>query len=162
MNASDKLDALLARARGSVVQKKPWASWTEAERLRAAADAMLACAAEIQAAYNEQKRGEVNWRLSLDDVSSIFRVAQSFKHKADVWEWQQDPLVAQRLRSGLSCDNVDGVPMRPTVPACGFATPHDLPAGFPRPCLFWSEMATDFLQTRRGARGGVDDHRGVD
>lgn len=162
MKTHDHLTALVEKARKSVVQKKPWASWSEAEKLRAMADAMTSCAAEIQAAYHEQQNGEVNYRLSRDDVTSITRVALSYAHKADVWDWQQDPLVAQRLRAGLSCDNVEGLPPRPTAPKTGLATPHDLPRGFPELCLSWTEMATEFLNTRRGVRGATDDARGVD
>jgi hypothetical protein len=164
MNIHEPLSALLERAGKAVVQKKPWASWTEAERLRSMADAMVSCAAEIQAAYDEQKRGLVNWRLTLDDVSRVTRVALSYRHRADVWEWQQEPLVAQRLRAGLSVDNVDGVPPRPTVPPTGIVTPHDLPPGFPELCLSWSEMATEFLSTRRGKREVSDgpDRRDLD
>lgn len=162
MKASDKLSALIETARKGVVQKKPWASWSKLEQLRADADALMACASEVRAAYQEQLNGEVNWRLTRDDVSRITRVALSLQHTADVWEWQQHPGVAQRLRSGLSFDNVEGLPPRPIVPECGLATPAELPAGFPQRCLSWSEMATDFLQTRRGVRGGADDARGLD
>lgn len=146
---------------GAAMKPRRTEQMTRSEQLRSTADAMLGVAAEVQRAYDEQRNGGVNWRLSRDDVTAIARVALTLQHDADVWDWQQDPLVAQRIRSGLSVDNVDGLPARPPAPRFGRASARDLPQGFPSFSLSWSEMATEFLSTRRGARGG-DDARGID
>ena len=163
------LRSIIERARAAVLRTKP--ENTRSAELHRLANALLGVAAEVQAAYQEQLDGKVNWRLSADDWQTISAIAQWIEYAALEWDWQQDPLIAQALRSGKPVEErrpntdemrpVEGMPARPRKPKCMRKTLENLPAGFPELSLSWSEMATEFLSTRRGARGG-DDARGID
>lgn len=170
MKRPDDLQAVIERARQAVRKTKP--EQTRSAGLHYVADVLLGVAHEVRAAFDEQRQGIVNWRLSFEDVERISSVAQWAKYAAHEWDWQQNPEISQAQRANRPVEErvpnsdewraVEGMPARPCKPKCQRRDVNELPVGFPKMSSSWSDMATDFLQTRRGARGSVDDVRGVD
>src|SRR5690606_37488697 len=164
------LRAVIERARTAGKSTKP--DMSRSAGLHGVADVLLGVAHEVLAAYDEQCAGVVNWRLCRDDAVRISSVAEWGKHEARTWDWEQAPEIAPALRSGRPVEErkpnsdemrpIEGMPARPRPPKCPRRGPAELPVGFPKLSTSWSEMATEFLNTRRGARGGGEDARGID
>lgn len=167
---SPDLRAVIERARAAVRTTKP--DMSRSAGLHGVADILLGVAHEVRGAYAEQQAGLVNWRLSAEDVERISSVAEWAKYAALEWDWQQAPEIAQALRAGRPVEErkpnsdewrpCEGMPAKPVKPKCQRRDATELPTGFPTLTKSWSDMATDFLQTRRGVRGTTEVDRGLD
>lgn len=126
-------------------------------------------AAEVNGAYLDQRTYGRNFKLSADDVTALWSIAEWAEYDLELVRWRSRDAendaawqLFERAPESLTTTakaRLDTAPKRPArpksppPPGCPAMPTRDEPA-------MWDELLGDFLRTRRGNRfqGDTDDH----